>query len=32
MYKAIITFPNGSGASPEKIVSLVFKDLISKSD
>ena len=32
VYKAIMSLPNGSGAGQEKIVPLVFKDLISKSN
>ena len=32
MYKAIMSFPNGSGAGPDKLVPQIFKDLNSKSN
>ena len=32
LYKAIISFPNGSAAGPDKIVPQIFKDLVSKSN
>ena len=31
-YKAIMSFPNGSAAGPDKIVPQIFKDLVSKSN
>ena len=30
LYEAIISFPNGSAAGPDKIVPQIFKDLFSK--
>ena len=32
LYKAIISFPNGSAVGPDKIVPQIFKDLVSKSN
>ena len=32
LYKAIMSFPNGSAAGPDKIVPQFFKDLVSKSN
>ena len=32
LYKAIMSFPNGSAAGPDKIVPQTFKDLVSKSN
>ena len=32
IYKAIMSFPNGSAAGPDKIVPQIFKDLVSKSN
>ena len=32
LYKAIITFPNGSAAGSDKIVPQIFKDFVSKSN
>ena len=32
LYKAIMSFPNGSAAGPDKIVPQIFKDLVSKSN
>ena len=32
MCKTIMSFPNGSGAGPDKVVPQVFKDLISNSN
>ena len=32
LYKAIMSFPNGSAASPDKIFPQIFKDLVSKSN
>ena len=32
LYKAIMSFPNGSAACPDKIVPRIFKDLDSKSN
>ena len=32
LYKAIISFANGSAAVPDKIVPQIFKDLVSKSN
>ena len=32
LYKAIMSFPNGSAAGPDKIVPKIFKDLVSESN
>ena len=32
LYKAIMSFPNGSAAGPEKIVPQIFNDFVSKSN
>ena len=32
LYKAKMSFPNGSAAGPDKIVPQIFKDLVSKSN
>ena len=32
VYKAIMSFPNGSGAGPDKLVPQIFEDLNSKSN
>ena len=32
LYKALLSFPNGSAAGPDKIVPQIFKDLVSKSN
>ena len=32
LHKAIMSFPNGSAAGPDKIVPHIFKDLVSKSN
>ena len=32
LYKAIMSFPNGSAASPDKIIPQIFEDLVNKSN
>ena len=32
LYKAIMSFPNGSAAGPDKLVPQIFKDLVSNSN